>query len=87
LSGFTAFRSPSAAFISSAAFGSTSAILLNAGSTTPSRAFSLPTSSSTCSRSLACARFRNTTFSRYLSAFVFGLSRTMLKVAATISRC
>ena len=32
---------------------------------------------STCARSFACARFRNTTFSRYLSALVFGLSRSM----------
>ena len=38
------------------------------GSTTPTRARSLPTSSSTCARSFACARLRNTTFSRNLSA-------------------
>ena len=69
------------------AFGSALAIVLNASSTTSRRLFIFSASSSTCSRSFACASVRNTVCSRNLSADSFARSRTMLKVAATISRC
>ena len=61
-------RSPSAVFISADGLRQRLGDRLEAPDRRRRAAlFSLPTSSSTCSRSFACARLRNTTFSRNLS--------------------
>ena len=87
-SGFIAFRSASASFISAAAFGSASGDLVE-GPDRRRRA-----APSACRRALPPARAASPArgSGRRRSrgtcpAFVFALSRTVLNVAATISRC